>query len=75
MALFTTADRDAIKSAMVTLATEGVATVSVGGQSVTARSLDELRRLLDMVQQDLANATATGTRGLRFSKTIPPGAG
>lgn len=73
MALFTTADRDAVKAAMVTLAVEGVATVSVGGESVTARSLDELRRLLEVIQADLAADLPRG--GMRMVKTIPPGAG
>lgn len=73
MALFTTADRDAIKSAMVTLATEGSATVTVGGETVTAHSLDQLRKLLDMVQGDIA--TTDNAFGMRFVKTIPPGCG
>jgi hypothetical protein len=71
--IFTTADRDAIKAAMVTFATQGFATVTVGGQTVGVKSLDELRRMFDMVQADLASANSLG--GMRFRKTIPPGAG
>jgi len=73
MSLFTTADRDAIKAAMVTFATQGFATVTVGGQTVGVKSLDELRRMLDMIQADLSSGNALG--GLRFRKTIPPGCG
>jgi hypothetical protein len=73
MALFTTADRDAVKAAMVELAVSGVASVSVGGQTVTATSLDQLRKLLEMIQGELAEPE-TGF-GMRMVKTIPPGAG
>lgn len=73
MSLFTTADRDAVKAAMLELAVSGFATVTVGGQTVTVKAIDELRRMLDMIQQDLA--TATPTMGMRMIKTIPPQAG
>jgi len=75
MSLFTTADRDAIKAAMVTFATQGFATVTVGGQTVGVKTLDELRRMLDMIQADLAAANSNSLMGMRFRKTIPPGAG
>lgn len=73
MAIFTTTDRDNVKAALIQLAVDGVVTVSVGGQSVTTRSVDELNRLLQIIQQDLASANARG--GMRMIKTIPPGCG
>ena len=69
MAIFTVTDRDNVRDAMVRMATEGVVTCSVGGQSVTARSLDELRRLLEMIQADLASSAAGG--GMRFRQIKP----
>lgn len=72
-AIFTTADRDAIKAAIVTAAVEGIASVSIAGQSVTTYSLDQLRKLLAEVQQDLAADVSHG--GLRMVKLIPPGCG
>lgn len=73
MAIFTTTDRDNVKAAMVALAVDGFASVTIGGQTTTVKSLDELRRLFDMIQQDLA--TAVPRHGLRMVKTVPPGAG
>jgi hypothetical protein len=80
MALFTTADRNAIKSALITAATEGVASVSVGGHAVQQYTLEQLQKLLAMIQADLAtdniDAGSTESRGgLRMLKTIPPAAG
>jgi lipopolysaccharide/colanic/teichoic acid biosynthesis glycosyltransferase len=73
MALFTTADRDAVKTAMVRLATDGIATVTVGGQTVTVKSIDELRKLLDLINSDLASDQSHF--GLRMITLVPPGAG
>ena len=73
MALFTTADRDAVKTAMVRLATDGYATVTVGGQTVTVKSLEELRRILEMINADLASDQEHF--GLRMVKLVPPGTG
>lgn len=73
MALFTTADRDAVKTALITAATEGIASVSIAGQSVQAYTLDQLRSLLEMIQADLAVAEAGF--GIRMVKTIPPSPG
>jgi len=72
---FTAADLDTIDAALVQVATDGIVTVSVGGQSVTARSVDELLKIRDTITRVLAETSATSTYGLRFSKTIPPGAG
>lgn len=73
MALFTSTDRDAIKSALITAATDGVASVTIGGETVVNADMDKLRKLLDMVQADLASAE-TGF-GMRFVKTVPPSPG
>ena len=75
MALFTTADRDAVKTALITAATEGIASVSISGQSVTAYTLDQLRKLLEMIQEDLAATNPNSLGGMRIRKTIPPEAG
>jgi hypothetical protein len=73
MPLFTSDDRDAIKTALITAATEGVASVSIGGQAVQTYTLEQLQKLLQAVQADLASPT-TGF-GMRMVKTVPPGAG
>jgi hypothetical protein len=75
-AIFTTADRDAVKSAIITAATAGVASVSVGGQAVTTYSLSELKMLLNEIISDLAaDNTSSAGLGMRFRVTKPPGAG
>lgn len=64
MAIFTTADRDAVKSALITAATEGVASVSIGGHAVQTYNLDQLTELLQRIVEDLAaNSTTTGASG------------
>lgn len=73
MAVFTTTDRDAVKAALITAATTGFASVSVGGQTVTSYSLEQLQKLMAMIQSDLASSYTGG--GILFVKTIPPGAG
>lgn len=78
MALFTTTDRDAIKTALITAATEGVASVSISGHAVQTYNLDQLRKLLEVVQADLATDATAGAEtrmGMRMVKTIPPAAG
>lgn len=73
MAIFTTTDRDNVKTALITAATTGFASVSVAGQSVQTYALDQLRSLLKEIQNDLASGTPSGS--LRFTKLIPPGGG
>lgn len=74
MALFTTTDRDAVKTALITAATEGVASVSVAGQAVQTYTLDQLQSLLSMIQADLAG-TAAGSGGMRTRQLVPGGCG
>jgi hypothetical protein len=73
MALFTTADRDAVKAALIEAATSGVASCTVQGHAVTGRTVDELKSLLDYIQQDLASTKNHG--GMRFTQLVPGGTG
>jgi len=73
MALFTTADRDAVKAALIEAATSGVASCTVQGHTVQGRTVEELRSLLDYIQQDLA--TANGHGGMRLTQLVPGGTG
>lgn len=73
MSLFTATDRDNIKAAMVQFAIDGFASVSVGGNTVTVKDLDQLRRMLEMVNADLASAQTHF--GLKMVELIPPGTG
>lgn len=75
MALFTTSDRDLVKAALITAATTGFATVSIAGQAVTTYTLDQLRSLLKVIQEEIAADNVSGFVGMRTRKTIPPGAG
>lgn len=73
MAVFTTADRDAVKSALITAATTGFASVSISGHAVQSFTLDQLRALLKEIQADLAGSSATG--GMRITQLTPGGCG
>lgn len=73
MAVFTTADRDAVKVAVVTAATDGFASVTVGGQSVTKKTVDELLKLLAVINADLASDQTHF--GLHMVTLVPPEAG
>jgi tryptophanase len=73
MALFTTADRDAVKVAMVKLVTNGIASMTIGGQSVTVKTVEEAERLLKMINADLASDQTHF--GLKMVTLVPPGAG
>lgn len=73
MAIFTSADLDAVKAAVVQAAVDGVASCTVAGQSVTARPLAELQKLLETIQADLARAG--GGIGIRTYQFVPPGCG
>lgn len=75
MALFTTADRNAVKTALITAATNGFASVSLAGQAVATYTLDQLRNLLKEIQADIAADNTSGFVGMRTRKTIPPEAG
>ena len=72
---FTQTDLDNIDAALVTAAIEGLASVTVAGQSVTNRSLDELRRLRSMIATEIAADASGGTGGFRLRQLVPPGCG
>ena len=74
MALFTSTDRDNIKTALVEAAVNGVASVSIDGQSVQTYTLEELRKLLQMVLDDLAGDEISHG-GMRLRTMVPPGCG
>jgi hypothetical protein len=74
LALFTEADRTAIKSALITAATEGFASVSIDGNSVQTYSLEQLQKLLAMVNDDLAGDEISHG-GMRIRQLVPPGCG
>jgi hypothetical protein len=70
---YTAADIATIEAAILTAITDGVASVSVAGQSVQTYSLKELREMLAFVEGRLASA-----RPHNFLKpivTVPPGTG
>ena len=75
MSIFTTADRDAVKAAIVTAAVNGFSRVTIGGQTSELKPLKELMDLLQTIQADIAADNANSLGGMRFRKTIPPGCG
>lgn len=77
MAIFTTDDRDAVKTALIEAAVKGYSSVSVNGERIENASLDELERLLGVIQRDLlADEAATGSQaGLRIRQLKPAGCG
>jgi len=73
MAIFSTADRDAVKEAIVTAAVAGFASVTVAGQTTAMKPLSELQNLLAVIQADIASSQPHG--GLRFTQLVPGGCG
>lgn len=49
------------------------ASMAAEGHSITNRSVDELRKLLELVREN--TSANLGSRGLRFTRLIPPGGG
>lgn len=72
---WTTSDLTTIETAIRTAMTEGVASVSIAGQSVQAYTIKELRELRAEILGELAAANPNGLGGMRMRKTIPPAAG
>lgn len=68
---FSQTDLDNIDAAMVTAAVSGYASVTVNGQTVASKTLDELRRLRDMVSGQLTSASNRPGLGLRFQQIKP----
>jgi hypothetical protein len=73
MALFTTADRDAVKAAYLTALTEGIASANIGGQHIVGWTVDQWKKALDAIQQDIS--TGNENCGMRFRKMIPGSTG
>ncbi len=75
--IFTTEDRDAVKSALLTAVTNGFASVSVANERMDNQSVDELRKLLDYIQLDLSQGTTStsATGGMVFRQLVPGGCG
>ena len=72
---WTTSDLTLVEAAIRTAITEGVASVSVAGQSATTYTLEALRAMRAEIKSELAAANANGFGGMRIRKTIPPEAG
>lgn len=75
MAGFTTSDLELVETAIRTAVTEGVASVSIKGQAVQTYTLTELYDLRARIKNELAGDNPSARFGMRFLKTIPPGAG
>jgi hypothetical protein len=69
----TSDDITAIDAAIVSFATQGFASVSIGGQTVSVKSLTELMDYRDRLKAQ--QAAANSNFGLRFTKLTPPGCG
>ena len=73
MPLFTEADRTAVKTALITAATDGIAEVAIGSERVRSYTLDELRKILELINSDLS--TVQPHFGMRLTRLVPPGCG
>jgi hypothetical protein len=67
------ATSDELKDAILTNATEGIASASVGGQTVQSMSIGDQIKAANFAAGQ--NAKDTKSFGLRFTKLIPPGGG
>jgi hypothetical protein len=72
---WTTADLDAVQTAIREAIVSGVASVSVAGQTVQSYTLKELREMRNEIKGELAMANPNSLGGMRTRKTIPPAAG
>jgi hypothetical protein len=73
MARWTEADHAAVKAAYLQAAIDGVASASVGGQTIAAWTADQWEKLLSRIEADLAGAQPHF--GVRFTQQVPPGCG
>ncbi len=69
----TAADLDALDAAALQIATDGIASVTIAGQTTQLKSLKELRDFRNEAAQQVASGNSFV--GMRTRKTIPPGAG
>lgn len=68
---FSSSDLTNIEAAMVSFAVDGFATVTVGGQTVAVKSLDELTRLRNIIRDELTAVSDRPGAGLRFQQINP----
>lgn len=68
---FTSTDLDNIDAAIVTAAIEGIASVTIAGQTVESRSLDELRKLRSEIASLITPLRSEDAFGLT-TRTIKP---
>lgn len=68
---FTQTDLNNIDAAMVTLAVDGFARVKVGLQEVEVKSIDELRKLRELVAGELVASSDRPGLGLRLHQIHP----
>lgn len=73
MAIWTTADRDAVKAAYLLAVTGNVASVTIAGETVQSHDPDVFAKLLDRIQADLGVGNASC--GIRMRQGVPGGCG
>ncbi len=64
-------DLETIEAAAVTLASEGIVTVTIGGETVTARSIKELTDFADRLAGKQATASNRAGLGIRIQQWAP----
>lgn len=74
MALFTAAEVATVKAAYLEALANGIASVSLDGQSVQTYTPEQLLKQLQAMQAEVAGSASSGF-GVRFAKLVPPGAG
>ena len=72
---WTTSDLTLIETAIRTAMTDGIASVSIGGQAVQTYTLKQLMDMRAQIKAELASANVSSFGGMRVRKTIPPEAG
>jgi hypothetical protein len=72
---WTTSDLATIETAIRTAMTEGIASVSLAGQTTQVYTLEQLREMRAEIKGELAAANPNSLGGMRARKTIPPAAG
>jgi hypothetical protein len=66
-------DTSAINSAIQQIAQDGFATINIGGESITVKSVAELIQARDALAA--SNAASKPRFGLRITKLVPGGCG
>jgi len=71
---WTSSDLTIVETAIRTAMTEGIASVSIGGQQVAVYTLESLQNLRREIKAEIAASSSSGV-GWKTYRTIPPGAG